>query len=458
MKPHAALLVVLTCAPLSHADWLRLESPDAQLYTDAGERAGREALNRLAQLRELFVSKAPGLAAPRVFLFSSERDFRAIADGTRTAGFYRKGQGWELIALSAGEEALRVMTHEYVHLLLARAPADTHRFPAWLEEGLAEFYSPIEIRSGRATVGALLPAHRGVLAKARWLSPAELANARHPEEASRDGVFYAQSWALAHMLNLGEEYRAGFPAFAERLAGGAGVEEALAASFGKTFERMISDLRRYLDKMKPVQVDAEAVGRAEIKSSRLTALEASLLRAEVALRTEHPEVARGLLGEAQRANPGSAAVLAGLGMLAMFDNDRGKAREYLERATAAGGDASVWFEYALFERESGASAERVKALLEEAAKRDPGHTEARFLLGVRATDAGELEAAVRHLSEAVRAEPRRSSFWHALAFVLDRLGRRTEAATAAQRAVRTASTPEEQAMADALAVSLRPSE
>jgi tetratricopeptide (TPR) repeat protein len=119
----------------------------------------------------------------------------------------------------------------------------------------------------------------------------------------------------------------------------------------------------------------------------------------------------------------------------------------LEKAAAHSG---LLFDYAMFEQESGAPAELVNALLRRAVERNPNLAEAQFLLGVRATDAGELESAVRHLTEAVRVEPRESPYWHALAFALSKRGEVAKAAEAARRALRTSRTAEQEGMAQAL--------
>jgi superkiller protein 3 len=86
---------------------------------------------------------------------------------------------------------------------------------------------------------------------------------------------------------------------------------------------------------------------------------------------------------------------------------------------------------------------------------NPDFGEAQFTVGVRLTDDGRYEDAVAHLRRAVQALPRQSSFWHALAFALSKLGQRSDALDAARHAVRTVANPEEERMADALFQSLQ---
>jgi tetratricopeptide (TPR) repeat protein len=453
------LSLIFLALPLAAADWIRLRTPEIELLTDAGERAGRDTLARMNQVRGFFSDNAQGPLNLRIYLFSSEREFRDYTDVSSTDGFYQSGPERDYIVLHSGVKPGRVVVHEYIHLLLNHGTAP---LPSWFEEGMAEFYSTLEPRGSRVALGIPIEEHRQTLSRERWMDAAELMQtlAKSPviDERSRAGIFYAQSWALVHMLNLGPRYRMGMPRFVALLAEGVDTPECFSQAFGKTPEQAISDLKSYISRAGPAVVEgATAVPqRAAAAAERMPEVEAALARAELALRTGHREPARKLFEQAAREHPDSPDAEAGLGMLAMYDGDRMAARKHLERALTLGArDANTWFEYAMFERESGADRARVDELLRKAVELNPGLGEAQFTLGVRLTDDGRYEDAVAHLGRAVRALPRQSPFWHALAFALDKLGRRPEALDAARRAVRSASSPEEERMADALFQSLQ---
>ena len=53
-------------------------------------------------------------------------------------------------------------------------------------------------------------------------------------ERGKTGIFYAQSWALIHMLNFAPEYRAGVANFVEMILGGEDAVNAFRQAFGKT--------------------------------------------------------------------------------------------------------------------------------------------------------------------------------------------------------------------------------
>lgn len=452
------LSLVFLALPLAAADWIRLRTPEIELLTDAGEKAGRDTLARMNQVRGFFSDNAKSPVRLRIYLFSSEREFRGYTDAASTDGFYQSGPERDYIVLHAGAKPGHVVVHEYIHLLLNHGTAP---LPSWFEEGTAEFYSTLEPRGNRVALGAPIEEHRQVLAREPWMDAGELmqTTAKSPaiDERSRAGIFYAQSWALVHMLNLAPAYRGAMPRFAELLAGGADAAESFSQAFGKTPDQAMRDLKPYIPRAGSVVVDgAAAVSQNSAAVERIPEVDAALARAELAMRTNHRELARRLFEQAAREHPDSSDAETGLGMLAIYDGDRASARKHLERALALGArDANTWFEYAMFERESGADRKRVDDLLSKAVELNPDFGEAQFTVGVRLTDDGRYEDAVAHLRRAVQALPRQSSFWHALAFALSKLGQRSDALDAARHAVRTVANPEEERMADALFQSLQ---
>jgi tetratricopeptide (TPR) repeat protein len=449
-------LAVLAGLPCIGADWIRLRAPDIELLSDAGERSARDTLTRLARIRDLFPA---GRSQPlRIFLFSLEKDFRDYAPGAVADGFYQSGPERDYIVLRSGATPARVVVHEYIHLLLNHGTAP---LPLWFEEGTAELYSNLEFSGSRLVVGTVIPEHVSALGAVKLLNAAELSavtrTSRVYDERSRAGIFYAESWALVHMLNLSSAYRQGMPRFAELLASGANSEAAFQQAFDRSMESALSELGVYFRQARVASVGGSTPAQpASIEMSRIAATEAALLRADLGLRTSHPEVARRWFLEIARNSPGSAASETAEAMLAMIADDRDTARAHIQKALALdASDAGLWFEFAMLERESGATRERVDELLRKTASLNPDFAEARFLLGVHATDDGRTAEAVAHLRAAVRVLPRQSSFWHALAFALYRAGQRQEAAEAAARAVRTAQTLEEEHMGQTLLDSLR---
>jgi len=123
------ITLVFTCGALpARADWLRLRGTHTQLLTDAGEKEGRRALNRLEQIRAIMPSSGEDSGREmRVVLFDSEKEFREYAPGQTTSGLYQSGLEYDYIVTYAGGELPRVVTHEFVHSLLHQSPAPLPR-------------------------------------------------------------------------------------------------------------------------------------------------------------------------------------------------------------------------------------------------------------------------------------------------------------------------------------------
>ena len=461
MRFFAVFMVLLAAFP-ARADWLRLRGTHTELLTDAGIKEGQRALGRLEQIRAVMPSAGDDSGrALRVILFDSEKEFREYARSESTSGLYLSGLERDYIVTYAGGELPRVVTHEFVHFLLNQTHAP---LPRWFEEGTAELYSNTQINNKRVRIGKEIEAHMNLLLARPWLSARQLA-AERPAAAPEPGhdqdqaesMFYAQSWALMHMLNLSPGYRDHLPQFITSLANGTEAAEAFRTAFGRDFERALAELPAYLKKIRSVKLDIPppklvVAGPAE----PLSEVDAALLRADVALRRGLAEMARSLFEQAAREHPGSATAEAGLGMLAMTQNRPGDARRYLEKAIQLDDkDATILFEYALLERDAGAGTERVRELLEKVVALNPNFGEAQLLLGVRATDDRNYDRAITYLHDAARLLPRQSYVWHALAYAQQKLGNYPEALDAAQRAVRTASTDEQEHMAEALRDALR---
>ena len=452
------LVLLLAALPATAAGWIRVRTGGVELLTDAGEKTARTTLDRLEQIRRIFSVAGSGPLPLRIFVFRSEKDFRSYADHPVTGGFYQSGSERDYIVLSAGAGLTRTVTHEYVHLVLDRGPSP---LPLWFEEGTAELYSNLDFGRGRMRVGEPVPGHLALLAAEKWLSASELlrANRTSPlyNERTLAGVFYAQSWALAHMLNLAPGWREGMPRFAELLADGAEVRAAFREAFGKTPDQALEELRGYVGGLHSATVEAPPAPHPEAAAVEPVApLEATLNLADLALEVRQPDLARGLFESAKKSQPDSPAAETGLGTLALAEDRREEARAHLERAIALGSrNGTTYFQLAMLEREAGAPRRRVDQLLEQTVALDPGFGEAQFMLGSEASDDGDFESGVARLGAAARALPRKSFMWHALGYAQARLGHTDQARQAASRALSTAATEQEQRMAEALLESLQ---
>jgi tetratricopeptide (TPR) repeat protein len=436
---------------------MRLSSGHFDLYTNGDERLGRQALSRLHQVRQVFRGMGGGARSPvplRVVLFGSESEFRPFALSEATAGYYQTGPEHDYIVLFRNREALRIASHEYVHSVLTHSSA---QLPKWLEEGIAEFYSTVEPSGERLRIGKPVPAHLEVLAAERWLEAGALWQVTHESpfynERGRAGIFYAQSWALVHMLNLSPAYRNAVPRFAGLLAEAVPAAEAFATAFGKPLEAVLTDLGRYLQarNLAVVELGAESAPMEAVSGPQpLGPLEVDLLLSDLLIQTGKIAQAEKLAGRMVRNWPESPEVQAAAGVLAVRGGDREQARRHLRRAIELGSrNGSVYFEYAALLREARGDAAEIASSLARAVELNPGHAEAHFLRGLIASGQGRREEAVEHLRRAAAVLPRQANFWHALALEYHHLGQKDLARRSAYRALDSASSPQEAEMARA---------
>ena len=354
-------------------------------------------------------------------------------------GFYQSAAERDYLAVIAGPEDLRALSHEFVHASLEHTTA---RRPVWLEEGVAEFYSTVALEKDRWVVGRPVANHVRVLGQVDWLSPRELfrigKDSAVYNEGNRVGVFYAQSWAVVHFLYTQPGYRERIAAFAELLDEGVPAEEACLRAFRRSAREVLEEARQRLLR-----------GHFPVAELEGEALEAPLVRvssvgeevvAELAL-------ARGKIALARRLYQRQGSSTA-LGLLALGQGDAGSAGRYFDQAVAEGvSESTPYFEAAMLRRDA---KQPFEPLLRQAVERNPRHAEAWFLLGLEAAKREQWEDAVEAYQKATAILPRQANFWHGMALALRRAGRSAEASRAALQCKMAAGNAAEREMAAAL--------
>jgi tetratricopeptide (TPR) repeat protein len=429
----------MTAALALASAWLRLQSAHFELLTDAGDRAGRDAIQRLERVRAVF-GNAPGARpAPlpvRAWLFRSDRDFHAFQPKSGTDGFFQSGAERDHIVVRGGSsEVDRVVQHEYVHLVLHHS---TVSLPQWFEEGMAEFYSTLEQRGEKLLVGRVVEAHVRLLRSGEW---------------SGERAFYASSWAMVHMLNMDPRHRAALPRFVESMAGGAPPDLAFEEAFGKSRDAALVDVRAYVERGRFAVADIHfgSMNASEVEVSEIATADADLAQVELALAVGRDDSTAKL---ASRLRADSPEWHEAMGLLALHRKDRDTALGHLSRSNRP----AAMFERAMLLRDTGAPRDQVRRALAEVVGRSPNHAEAQFLLGTLLQDEGVHEAAIAPLESAARLLPRQSYFWHALALAYHAVGRSDDARGAARRAAVSAKNAQQSEMASAaLRLVARPS-
>jgi tetratricopeptide (TPR) repeat protein len=253
-----ALLLAACAAPIEERSWLRVATPHFELVSGADEATSLEIAGRLELFRA--VLSRFGIAMnlePRVpllvYVFRDAATFARFRPRTGVAGFMlpRTHRNFLVIHAGAGGDAQSTALHEYVHFTL-RNGGSTH-YPAWYDEGLAEFLSTLEVEDANVVLAKVPPP------RAAWVlygSPMSLRRAMTAEDVYEWsdralGRFYAQAWALNHFFHVAD--RVGFPSrrpqmldYIRLLNAGADPDAACQQAFGRDFEGLEREFLGYL--------------------------------------------------------------------------------------------------------------------------------------------------------------------------------------------------------------------
>ncbi len=443
--------------PTAHAagsEWVRASAGKTEVVSDAGSGVAERALRYLLDIRAVFAS-SPALAdgAPlpvRMILFRREADFAPYRTSPLTKGFYQSSPERDYIVTFNNPNKLRrTIYHESTHLVLNHSSVV---LPCWMEEGTAEFYSTLEARDGKLILGRPIEEHLEALKTLKWLDGDELwsvtPNSMYYNEASHVGIFYAESWALVHMLQSDARYRDHLPDFAAQMSAGTPAREAFANAFGQPLDRILPELRRYVavGRFPVSEVPFPDTSAAPaIHSAPINDQEAQIELSELARYVGKDDLSREILKDLGKNGADSSVLETARGLVALRDSDYGEAEKRLARAIELGTQrAEVYFEYAMLLRDRGDGREQVEKLLRKAVQLNPRYAEAQFLLGLMAEDKSRHEEAVEHFRAATEVLPRQSSFWHALALAYHELGQQDRARHAALLSLRTANSPYEE--------------
>ncbi|HEY7183643.1 MAG TPA: DUF1570 domain-containing protein, partial [Blastocatellia bacterium] len=165
--------------------WLKSQSAHFTLIGDASEKEIRDVGMRLEQFREAFsqifsqIFSRPVINSSvpiNVIVFKNDSEYspfkpRGQGSPADVAGHFQSSGDVAYIALAArrgGANPYAVIFHEYVHAVtnggaLFAPPGAT--LPTWLSEGLAEYFSSVELTGGarKVRLGGVIPSHARLL-------------------------------------------------------------------------------------------------------------------------------------------------------------------------------------------------------------------------------------------------------------------------------------------------------
>jgi tetratricopeptide (TPR) repeat protein len=420
MRPACAILFLaaafLRITPAFAADhWTRIATPDFELYTTTTEKDGRDTIRHFEQVREFFLRASPvrslGDFPLRIFQFDTEAQYKAFRPNEFTIAYFVATPAREYIVM--GDRASKDFgsaIHEYVHLIVRHSGL---KLPTWLNEGWADVFSTLRPMGKDTAVGDLLPDRMQSLATEKWLDFDALTSvdASSPtyHEASRVGIFYAESWALAHMLFLAPEYKDNFGKFVMALHSGKSSAEACEIAFGKSSSAVFKDLHAYLDRKKiygrVFETGFEDRGE-QTTPAALPEFDSRLALADLQVAIGKRDDARLEYARLEKEQPGRIDLNQSIGNVALWARDMSTARQYFEKAYDAGdADARVCFELAMLEREAKQPLAKIIPILERSLKSKPDYTDAKVQLGLIRIDARDFQGAISTLMSIPKITP-----------------------------------------------------
>jgi len=443
------------------AEWSLARTAHFEVYSQAGGETARSTALWLEQLRALFVGQT-GLkledAVPvRAIAFRSVNEYQPYRLRVASDAYYVSAEGRDYIVMpAAGAEEFRVAAHEYAHSLLHSSGL---RLPAWLSEGLAEFFSTARIGERGSRIGGDLPARSQTLRQMPWLPLDQLLGAAGEpsprDDRERTSVFYAQSWALTDMLMFSEEYGPKFARLVAALSTGEASVPALVSLYARPLDIIARYLHAWTTGRRPRVIPLAAMPAAAVRVevSPVSEFASRLLMADLLAAIGEWGRAEALYRDLAREDPSNALAPAALGTIALKRGDPEAARREWKRAIDLGvNDAALCYRYATLASLAGLPEPEVRRAYLRAIELKPDFDDARYALGLMEKNAGENEAALEQWRAMRNVEPARQfHYWFAIADALVQLGRREEALSAAKKAAEHAESPEQRVSASRLA-------
>src|ERR1700691_1889363 len=470
------LLSLLWAASCSYASaaadqWIQVSSPHFTVITDSGDKQGRHILDQFERMRWLFQTLFPksNVDPPLpivVIAVRNQKEFQTI----EPAAYLSKGQGnlaglflsasdknYVLLRLDASEEhPFASIYHEYTHLQFRDS---LEWMPLWLNEGLAEFIQNTEIRNkdvqlGEPSVDDILYLRQNRLLPLPTLFKVD-ANSPFYHEEQKASVFYAESWALTHYLEVRdrENRTHKVPDYVALVRQHQDPVVAAETAFGNLKE-LQSALEGYIragDYKEFILSSAAApLDEASYQNKPLTQAQADADRADFLAYVHRTADARSLLETVLKAEPDNAQAHETMGSMAYRAGDTDAARKWYGEAVRLNPQSFLAnYYFATLSMHGGdlSNAAEAEACLRAAIRLNPDFAPAYDqLAGLLAMRHEDLDLAHVLNLHAIELEPGNLAYRMNAATVLMTMGRYNDAATVLRNSAKAAKNPQEEAI------------
>ena len=455
------LVVVSQQATVAAKDnWVSIRTKNFFLVGNASEKEIRQVALKLEQFREAFAILFPKIrfntpVPTTVVVFKSHSSYAPFKPHANTAGYFQAGPDVNYITLTTeagnndpyavkltgSQDPFTVIFHEYTHLLVNNTFENA---PLWFNEGLAEYYSTFKMADDQKfALGTAIGPHVYLLRDNKMLPLKTLFavdhKSPHYNESKKQGIFYAQSWAMLHYMLIGKAGKAEqFTKFLDLTASNVAPEEAFQQAFGMPYEAMEKELQNYVKQDRYNVLNGHFKNKLEIDTSAqatpLTEAEAQAYLGDLLLHSNRKD-AYTYLEKALKLDPNLGMAHASLGMAYFREGKVSEARASLERAVALNSQnylAHYYYAFTLSRQApdgqpvSGYTPEmaaKIREHLQKAIALRPDYPESYNLLAFVSLVTGEnLETAIASLKQALSVSPGRHDFALTLAQLYARTG------------------------------------
>jgi tetratricopeptide (TPR) repeat protein len=472
MKLRSYLLLVILlsyCGILfaSGDQWVQVSSEHFTVVTNSSEKEGRRLLEQMERMRWAFQRLFPKMNADPdepilVMAVKNRKSFEplepkeALAKGNADlAAFFQHSNNHNSVLLRLDVEAEHpydVIYREYARLLFSKYES---WIPVWFNEGVAEFYQNTvfhnkDVVVGRPSVNDVQFLRQNELIPLATLFAVDQHSPYFHDEG-RSNIFYAESWALTHMLlaqdNLQKTDKV--HQYLVRMSNREDPVAAAEAAFGSLSSLQVQlsnyvhggEYREFTLSTAEAPLDDTSY---KVKSLSLTEAEAVKARflSEVGRRDEAVEILNGLL----KSEPENISACQ---TLAEIDAQQGNVPEALKLYAVAvqHGASEPWvlMRYARLILATGSStlnvgkAETVlRAAIQQNPKFAPAYDQ---LAGLLRMNPKQMAESLSLEKEAARLDPANAHYPLTVANILISQGKTDEARSVLQEALKNAANP-----------------
>ena len=321
--------------------WTHVRSRNFTVVGNAPEAQIRSVAYDFEQFREafgqIFSTSSKSTPVPiTIVVLKNDEAAKALS------GNFQRGDDQHFIVVTGGTPIPRSIYHQYVHELTRDIP---NSVPLWFTEGLAEFYSALEIvpKEKKYALGQRIPEHADLLKKGPLMPLEDLfaVDRGWPQynERERRSAFSAQSWAMVNYLILGlnSSRQPAINGFLAMVSEGKSGAESFQAAFKTDLKSMLSELDSYArekavwePKGAPLK-DQKEIDR-DIKARTLSEAEAEFYLGDMLLHLSRLTDAATHLQQATVLEPKLAVAQASMGILRYREDKADEAVEFLTRA------------------------------------------------------------------------------------------------------------------------------